>query len=131
MEVKYAFFMWCFIVPFSTSSFVITIVFLFNKYLVIIQKVFYTARYYIVTSSFQMSSKFINFGPWVNIFGLPLFWCSWHIAVVVFYFEAALFMCSKNTWNIPRRNSFVNRSDILLWLFLSFSASCYLFWLCY
>ena len=60
---KVCFFHIMFIAQFSTSSFVITVVFLFNKYLVIIQKVFYTARYYIVTSSFQMSSKFINFGP--------------------------------------------------------------------
>ena len=52
----------CFIAPFSTFSFVFTVVFLFHKYLVIIQKVFFTARYYMVTSSFQMSNKFINFG---------------------------------------------------------------------
>ena len=36
----------CFIAPFSTSSFIVTVVFLFNKYLVIIQKNFYTARHY-------------------------------------------------------------------------------------
>ena len=52
----------CFIAPFSTYSFTYIVVFLFNKYLVIIQKVFYTARYYKITSSFQMSNKFIKFG---------------------------------------------------------------------
>ena len=40
VEVKYTFFIPCFIAPFSTSSFVSTVVFLFNKYLVIIQKSF-------------------------------------------------------------------------------------------
>ena len=111
---------------------VYAIVFLFKKYLNIFQNVFYTACYYKVPSSFQMSNKFINFESWVNIYGLPLFWCSsWQIVVMLFCFEEALFMYSKNVWNFPRRISFVNRSDIFLWLNFSFSASYCLFWLYY
>ena len=105
-------------------------VFLFKKYLVIFPKVFYTSCYYMVTSSFQMSNKFINFGSCVNMYGLPLFWCSaWQIVVMLFCFEAALFMCSKSVWNFPRQISFGNRSDILLWLNFSFSVFYCLFWL--
>ena len=57
---KVRFFISCFITPFSTSSFVFNIIFLFYKYRVIIQNVFYTARYYMVTSSSQMSNKFFK-----------------------------------------------------------------------
>ena len=63
-------------------------------------KAFYTAWHYIVTSSFQMSNKFICIGS--NIYYLPLFGRSWQIAVMLFGFEAALFMCPKNVWNFPR-----------------------------
>ena len=131
MEVKYAFYISCFIAPFSTSSFVFAVAFLFYEYLAIIQKVFYTAAYYMVTSSFQMSNKFINFRSWENIYGLPLFWWSWQIIAVLFYFEVLLFMCYKIVRNFPRQISFVKRSSILLWLNFLFSASYYLFWLSY
>ena len=70
-------------------------------------KAFYTAWHFMVTSLFQMSNKFINFESWLNIYGLPLFWCSWQIVVMLLCFEAALFICSKNVWNFPRRISFV------------------------
>ena len=111
---------------------VYTIVFLFNKCLVISQKVFYTTCYSVVTSSFQMWNKFINFESWVNIYGLPLFWCrSWKIVVMLFCFEAVIFMYSRNVSNFPRPISFANRSDILLGLNFSFPASYCLFWLYY
>ena len=120
MKVKYAFFVSCFIAPLSATSIVYTVVSSI-QYLVIIQKSFILVWYYIVTSSFQMSSKFINFGSWVNIYGLPLFWYSWQIVVMLFCFEKALFMCSKNDSNVPRRIYFVNRSRSFVTKFLIFT----------
>ena len=90
--------------PFPTSSFVYTVVFLSNKYIAIIQKAFYTAFYYRITSSLQVSNKFINFGSWVNFYGLPFLWCSWQIVVMLVGFEAALFMCSKNIGDFFKKN---------------------------
>ena len=92
-------------------------------------KAFYASWYYIVTCSFLMWNKFINFRPRVNMYGLPLFWYSWQFVVMLFCFENALSICSKNVWNFPRQISFVNRWDILLQLNFSYLASYYLFWL--
>ena len=100
------------------------LLFLCSTNILLLFKKFYTERYYMITSSFQMSNKFINFESWVNIYGLPLLWCSKQIIVMLFCFEEVLLMCSKNVWNFPRRISFANFfSGILLqinFLFLSF-----------
>ena len=109
MEVKLAYFIPCFIAPFSTSSFVFTVVFLFCKHPDVIQKLFQNARCYMITSSFQMSNKFRNLGSWLNIYVLPLLWCSYQIIAMFFWFEAALFMCSKNVWNYPRQIFFFKK----------------------
>ena len=68
VEFKYTFFLPCFVVPFSTLSFLLAVAFLFYENFVIIQELFYTARYYMVTSSIQMSNKYE-----ITIYGLPLF----------------------------------------------------------
>ena len=128
--IRYVFLISSFAARFSTSLFVFIVVLLFWKYFVI-QKFFYTAWYYMITSSFQVLNKFTSFGSWV-IYGLPLFWCSWQIIVMLFCFEAALFICSKNVWDFSRGiSTFVKSSGLWLKLKFLFSAFYYLCWFYY
>ena len=103
--------------------------FLFYKY-VVIQKSFYAAYYYMITSSFQMLNKFTNFGSWV-IYGLHLFRCFWQIIGMLFCFEAGLFICYKNIGNFSRGISFFNGSDLWLKQKILFSVFYYLCWFYY
>ena len=68
VEFKYTFFLPCFVVPFSTLSFLLAVAFPFYKNFVIIQELFHAARYYMVTSPIQMPNKYER-----TIYDLPLF----------------------------------------------------------
>ena len=87
---------------FSTSLLVFTVVLQFYKHLIIIEKAFYTAGVKWSVISFQMSNKFINFGSLMNIYGLRVFWCSWWIIVMLFCFEARVFVCSKKCLELSK-----------------------------
>ena len=45
----------------------------------------------------------------MNIYGLPLVWCSWQIIAMLFCFEAALFMYSENRWELSKADFFYKK----------------------